>query len=112
MGLQVRSMTVAAMVTSGCDQGDSTCQEYGVVGLANLRNTCYLNSVIQALMSSTKLQQHYGNAESWIGFDGGCLESGLRECFQAARKKGMCMFWVWMYCCLGLVYWLERCAGF
>lgn len=73
---------------SGGDQEDSSCGEYGVVGLANLRNTCYLNSVLQVLMSSTKLQDHYGDSGSWVGKEVGRLEFGLRECFQAAKRRG------------------------
>ncbi|GMH34030.1 hypothetical protein BSKO_01864 [Bryopsis sp. KO-2023] len=59
--------------------------DYGVLGLVNLRNTCYFNSVVQTLVSSRELQAHF--AAMVKVKRGGPLTEALKEIFALARQK-------------------------
>lgn len=58
-----------------------------VMGLANLRNTCYFNSILQLLLSSGYMQERFGG-QNCQSMGQSSLTAAVCELFQMGKSSG------------------------
>jgi ubiquitin C-terminal hydrolase len=68
MVLRMENQTKEPFQSSDMDTKQSTSDEKGVTGLANMRNTCYMNAALQALRHNTEISAFFleKKYEHWI----------------------------------------------